>query len=127
MPSASLLPHMAYLIRGRGVLPEGLGYAVCSWIGASALEHLALVLVFSAPSARALRAALAMVPSSIPPIGIVGWAHPITAAGELLPGGAWLGLEGRLLSAYRYRPGGRCWPGAGGSRPDIAEGADRRA
>ncbi|HPE81939.1 MAG: nitrilase-related carbon-nitrogen hydrolase [Sedimenticolaceae bacterium] len=70
---------------------NGLGYAMALWIGASALSTLPWFLLFSRRQ-RALRAALAMVLVAIPPIGIVGWAHPITAAGELVPGGAWLGL-----------------------------------
>ena len=75
---------------------KGLGYAVALWIGASALSTLPWFLLFSRRQ-RALRAALAMVLVVIPPIGIVGWAHPITAAGELVPGGAWLGLGATFI------------------------------
>ena len=70
---------------------NGLGYAVALWLGASALTTLPWLVLFSRRQ-RVLRAVLAMVFVAIPPIGIVGWAHPITAAGELAPGGAWLGL-----------------------------------
>ena len=75
---------------------NGLGYAMTLWLGASALSALPWFLLFS-PRQRALRAGLAMVLVAVPPIGIVGWAHPITAAGELLPGGAWAGLVATFL------------------------------
>ena len=38
---------------------------------------------------RCLTAAVLM---AIPPFGIAGWAHPITAAGVLFPGWGWWGL-----------------------------------
>lgn len=43
-------------------------------------------------SARALRYLLAMVLTGLPPFGITGWAHPLTAAGVLFPGWSWSGL-----------------------------------
>jgi apolipoprotein N-acyltransferase len=38
------------------------------------------------------RAPLAVLASIPPPVGIIGWANPLTAAGVLLPGTRWLGL-----------------------------------
>lgn len=38
------------------------------------------------------RAIVALVIVSVPPIGIIGWANPITAAGALFPGWGWGGL-----------------------------------
>jgi hypothetical protein len=35
--------------------------------------------------------------ASVPPIGIVGWAHPITAAGILFPGWGWPGLAATVI------------------------------
>lgn len=35
---------------------------------------------------------LILVLSATPPIGIVGWANPLTAAGVLFPGAKWMGL-----------------------------------
>lgn len=35
---------------------------------------------------------IAMVLMAVPPFGIVGWAHPITAAGALFPGWGWVGV-----------------------------------
>ncbi|SSC72091.1 unnamed protein product [Ciceribacter sp. T2.26MG-112.2] len=42
--------------------------------------------------ARPCRYLLAAVLMAIPPFGITGWAHPITAAGVLFPGWGWWGL-----------------------------------
>ncbi|MCT7667356.1 conjugal transfer protein TraB [Shinella kummerowiae] len=42
--------------------------------------------------ARALRYLLAMALTGLPPFGITGWAHPLTAAGVLFPGWGWWGL-----------------------------------
>lgn len=41
---------------------------------------------------RALRYLMAAVLMAVPPFGILGWAHPVTAAGVLFPGWAWWGL-----------------------------------
>ncbi|AIC30105.1 conjugal transfer protein TraB 2 (plasmid) [Rhizobium etli bv. mimosae str. IE4771] len=41
---------------------------------------------------RPLRYLLAAALMAIPPFGITGWAHPITAAGVLFPGWGWWGL-----------------------------------
>lgn len=41
---------------------------------------------------RAAGYALASVLMIVPPFGIVGWAHPLTAAGVLFPGCSWIGL-----------------------------------
>ena len=54
---------------------------------------------------RYLAACIAM---AIPPFGILGWAHPITAAGALFPGWGWWGLgamaAGLIVMTTRYRP-----------------------
>ncbi|ENN83728.1 conjugal transfer protein B (plasmid) [Rhizobium freirei PRF 81] len=42
--------------------------------------------------ARPCRYLLAAVLMAMPPFGITGWAHPITAAGVLFPGWEWWGL-----------------------------------
>nr|WP_292774110.1 conjugal transfer protein TraB [Mesorhizobium sp.] len=61
---------------------------------------------------RPVRYAIAAVLMSVPPFGIVGWAHPITAAGVLFPGWAWFGLAATafLLIAMTTR----VWPIAAG-------------
>lgn len=54
---------------------------------------------------RYLAACVAM---AVPPLGILGWAHPITAAGVLFPGCGWWGLgamaAGLIFMTTRYRP-----------------------
>ena len=44
------------------------------------------------PSAAWWRAPLAVLASVPPPLGIIGWANPLTAAGTLFPGTRWFGL-----------------------------------
>lgn len=41
---------------------------------------------------QAFRYLLAMVLTGMPPLGITGWAHPLTAAGAIFPGWGWWGL-----------------------------------
>ncbi len=57
---------------------------------------------------RAGRYGVAMVLTAVPPFGITGWAHPITAAGVLLPGWGWWGLMvmalGLCLMTTRLAP-----------------------
>lgn len=43
-------------------------------------------------AARALRYLIVVVLMALPPFGITGWAHPLTAAGVLFPGWGWWGL-----------------------------------
>lgn len=47
---------------------------------------------------RTLRYLLAMVLMGLPPFGITGWAHPLTAAGILFPGWGWYGLVATVIS-----------------------------
>ncbi|KQZ59789.1 conjugal transfer protein TraB [Rhizobium sp. Root149] len=57
---------------------------------------------------KPLRYMAACVTMAIPPFGILGWAHPITAAGVLFPGWGWWGLgamaAGLVVMATLYRP-----------------------
>lgn len=59
-------------------------------------------------AARALRYLVAMVLTGLPPFGITGWAHPLTAAGVLFPGWGWWGLfaltAGLLVMTTRFWP-----------------------
>ncbi|RVH83314.1 conjugal transfer protein TraB [Sinorhizobium meliloti] len=56
----------------------------------------------------ALRYSIVMIVMAVPPFGIVGWAHPLTAAGVLLPGWGWAGLAamaaGLAIMTTRYWP-----------------------
>lgn len=57
---------------------------------------------------KPLRYLAACVAIAVPPFGILGWAHPITAAGVLFPGWGWWGLgamaAGLIVMTTRYRP-----------------------
>lgn len=45
------------------------------------------------------RAPLGLVLSVPPPLGIIGWASPLTAAGYLFPGTSWFGLLALIIAA----------------------------
>ena len=55
-----------------------------------------------------MRFALAAVLMAVPPFGIVGWAHPLTAAGVLFPGGGWMGLAAAAAGLTAMTT--RAWP-----------------
>jgi hypothetical protein len=106
-----------FLSASRG-LPEGiatfyesqLALGVALWLAAS-LPFVVVHAIFWTPQdgwLRALRYLLAASIMSVPPCGIVGWAHPITAAGILFPGWKWAGLAATamlmLAMTTRRRP-----------------------
>ncbi|MCB5204735.1 conjugal transfer protein TraB [Neorhizobium sp. T786] len=114
---AATVSAVYFLAASRG-LPQGvasfhsssLWTGLLLWLVASA----AFVIVHSAlwtsragwrRTARYLAASIAM---AIPPFGIVGWAHPISAAGVVFPAWGWWGLgamtAGLALMTTRYRP-----------------------
>ena len=71
----------------------GFGVIIWLWIPASILLALPYAVFWSDRRASAFwRAPLAVLASVPPPLGIIGWANPLTAAGILFPGTAWLGL-----------------------------------
>ncbi|WP_233138000.1 conjugal transfer protein TraB [Agrobacterium vaccinii] len=83
-----------------------------------------------ATAARYLAAAMLL---GLPPFGITGWAHPLTATGVLFPGWGWWGLvamtAGLAMMTSRYWPattivlGGLwLWSAASWTSPDIPEG-----
>ena len=57
---------------------------------------------------RAVRYLVAAALMGLPPFGITGWAHPLTAAGVLFPGWRWWGLlataAGLITITTRYWP-----------------------
>jgi hypothetical protein len=80
--------------------------------------------------ARYLAAAMLL---GLPPLGITGWAHPLTATGVLFPGWGWWGLvamtAGLAMMTSRYWPataivlGGLwLWSAATWTSPDLPEG-----
>jgi diguanylate cyclase (GGDEF)-like protein len=79
------------------------------------------------------RYAAAAVLMAIPPFGIVGWAHPITAAGVLFPGWGWAGFgvaaAGLIVMTTRWWPaaasalaGFWLWSAATWTSPGLPEG-----
>ncbi|CCM79636.1 conjugal transfer protein TraB [Rhizobium mesoamericanum] len=89
-----------FLAASRG-LPQGVATYYSSdlwpglllWLSASTgfvIVH--TVLWTKRKGARPCHYLLAAVLMAIPPFGITGWAHPITAAGVLFPGWGWWGL-----------------------------------
>ena len=92
----------AYFLAASRGLPQG----VATFYGASVLLGVSLwigsALAFVGVHAglwsrrpgwgRAVRYGIAAILMAMPPFGIVGWAHPITAAGILFPEWGWWGL-----------------------------------
>ena len=86
---------------------SGIAEGLALWLGASlAFVVVHAVLWTSRPgTGRTLRYAAAAILMSVPPFGIVGWAHPITAAGIVFPGWRWWGLAAAAIGllAMRFR------------------------
>ena len=106
---------MAHFLGASRGLPEGasiffgsdLLLGLCLWIGASLL-FVGVHTIFWTSTFGWRKSAFYVVAAlltSIPPFGIAGWAHPITAAGILFPGWSWMGLvmTGYLLVAMTTR------------------------
>ena len=99
--SAGLVAAGYFLAASRG-LPQGVsnfygsGFAagIALWIAASGLFVAVHALAWTVRPGRGgwIRYGAVAIVLSVPPIGILGWAHPITAAGILFPGWGWLGL-----------------------------------
>lgn len=133
----------AYFLAASRGLPQGvmtfygasvaLGGAL--WI-AAAVAFVAVHGVLWSPRpgwGRAGRFGLASLLMAVPPLGIVGWAHPLTAAGVLCPGWGWLGLgaaaTGMLALTTRLWPiaalavaGAWLWSAAGWTPPAAPDG-----
>ena len=115
--TASLVSAAYFLAASRG-LPQGVAafYQSDIWPGlilwlvaSSGFVFVHAVLWSPRPDSwKALRYVIAMSLMALPPFGIVGWAHPLTAAGILFPGWGWTGLAavtaGLAIMTTRYRP-----------------------
>jgi hypothetical protein len=67
--------------------------AIGLWISSSLLLSLPWLVVWSPRRSEAIwRAPVGIALSVFPPLGIIGWASPLTAAGILFPGTAWWGI-----------------------------------
>ncbi|WP_454685492.1 conjugal transfer protein TraB [Ancylobacter moscoviensis] len=114
---AALVAAAYFLAASRG-LPQGvanfygadLGPGLFLWLVASlAFVAVHALLWTSRPGGgRAARFALAAGLMAVPPLGIVGWAHPLTAAGVLFPGWGWLGLAAAVAGLMVMTT--RAWP-----------------
>jgi len=140
--TAGLVSAAYFLAASRG-LPQGVATFYQSdiwpglllWLGASGGFVFVHAMLWSPRSDRwrALRYVIAMILMVLPPFGIVGWAHPITAAGILVPGWGWIGLAavaaGLAIMTTRYRPaaamalvGFWLWSAAFWTAPEIGLG-----
>lgn len=63
-----------------------------------------------AAAARVVRYLLALALTGLPPFGITGWAHPLTAAGVLFPGWGWWGVSAMVAGLSVMTT--RFWPAA---------------
>ena len=79
--------------QGRGSTIKG----IVLWLGAAAINALPWAALWHRNSFLRTRTALALIILSVPPFGLVGWASPLTAAGELFPG---FGLAGLALTFF---------------------------
>lgn len=97
---AALVSAGYFLAASRG-LPQGVAafYSSDIWPGlllwlCASLSFVAVHTVLWTKNSgdRPFRYLLAAIIMSIPPFGVTGWAHPVTAAGALFPGLGWWGL-----------------------------------
>lgn len=144
---AALVSSGYFLAASRG-LPQGVAnfYAADFWPGlllwiAASFAFVAVHTVLWARRpeeghpgrGRALRYLAAAALMATPPLGITGWAHPLTAAGVLFPGWGWWGLAatatGLAMMTSRYWPaavlafaGFWLWSAATWTQPDLPQG-----
>lgn len=139
---AGAVSAVYFLAASRG-LPQGVANfystdplpGVALWLAAS-IAFVVVHAVFwtSQPGGgRAVRYSVAAVLMGLPPLGIVGWAHPLTAAGVLFPGWGWWGMAaaaaGLIAMTTRYwlatafaMAGFWLWSAATGTAPPLPEG-----
>jgi len=108
----------AYFLAASRGLPQGVANFYSSdiwpglllWLVASSAFVVVHVVLWTDRKGwqKPLRYMAASVVIAVPPFGILGWAHPITAAGVLFPGWGWWGLgamaAGLGVMTTRYRP-----------------------
>ncbi|APA90238.2 hypothetical protein BJG93_34560 (plasmid) [Paraburkholderia sprentiae WSM5005] len=107
-----------YLAAGRGLLLGagvffGASDALPAWVYGAAVwivPNILLAGVWAAlwgKSHRPLRLLAILFVISVPPIGVIGWANPVTAAGALFPGTGWFGLV-LCIATLAYLAHARC-------------------
>lgn len=91
----------AYQLAATRDAPVSFAHYYGSFVGIGAVLWLAGALVTAVPwlltwhRARDTRRIILFLPlilSAVPPIGIAGWVHPLSAAGVIFPATAWFGL-----------------------------------
>lgn len=115
--AAGLVSAGYFLAASRG-LPQGVAsfYASDLWPGlllwlVASLSFVGVHMLLWSQSGteRSFRYLAAAVLMAVPPFGITGWAHPITAAGVLFPGWGWWGLAATTAGLIGLAT--RLWPG----------------
>ncbi len=139
--AAALVSSGYFLAASRG-LPQGVAtfYQSDLWPGlllwvlaSSSFVAVHAVLWTRNPKLRPLRYLVAAFLTAVPPFGITGWAHPVTAAGVFFPGWGWLGLAamtaGLMGLVTRIRPavaiilaGFWLWSAAVWTDPKVIDG-----
>lgn len=110
-----------YLAASRG-LPLGVGiffaasapawFGWALWLAAGLVNAAIWTAAWHADKRRrALGAVLALVVTAVPPVGVIGWVNPITAAGWLFPGLGFIGLA--FMAALAAALAVRRWPVVG--------------
>lgn len=105
--SAAGVAAAYFLGASRGVPPgaatfygSSMAWGLALWVIASLAFVVVHALLWTAEAGpqRTARYAAAAFLMSVPPLGIVGWAHPLTAAGVLFPEWGWLGLTACVIA-----------------------------
>ena len=69
------------------------------WVAASCLLALPWPLIWcDCRSQHSWRAPLGLLLTVVPPLGLIGWASPVTAAGYLFPGTKWFGVLAVMMA-----------------------------
>lgn len=110
-----------YLAASRG-LPFGVGiffaesapawFGWALWLAAGAVNAAIWTAAWHADTRRrAVGAVVALVVTAIPPVGVIGWVNPLTAAGWLFPGLGFIGLA--FLAGLAAALAVKRWPAVG--------------
>jgi apolipoprotein N-acyltransferase len=105
--SAFLTAFVFYLSLSRGIVPGAAVFfrdgslirAFALWVSSAAALALPWGLLWSPEffQKRSIRIIAALLISIPPPLGVIGWGNPLTAAGLFFPGFGWYGLTLMLL------------------------------
>jgi hypothetical protein len=85
----SLVPAARNFFGPNVGLPEALGW----WLATAALLSLPWACAWTSKvNHRWWRCLAAVLFTTVPPVGLIGWASPLTASGYLFPGTSWFGI-----------------------------------